>query len=157
MADALPFAGPPCLMRPESAVTCSDASVSGGADAVSVEESPRANLKKGLAKGRPASAPIIAISLLNEIEVLSRRLMSPMVLFEAVWLQSPAKVVEGFGGSLACFLGFGLGLGPLTALKALGKGPGRPSWRLLERPTCSARRKARSTARANGSRFGVLL
>ena len=40
------------------------------------------------------------------LEVLSRRLMSPMVLFEAVWLESPAsqsglaKVVEGFGRSL---------------------------------------------------------
>ena len=57
MADALPFAGPPCLMRPESAVTSSEASVSGGADAVSVEESPRANLKGGLANpntGLPA-------------------------------------------------------------------------------------------------------
>ena len=42
------------------------------------------------------------------------------------------------------------------ALKALGRGPGRPSWRLLERPTCSARKKARTTARANGSRFGVI-
>ena len=38
VADALPFAGPPCLMRPEPAVTCCDASVSGGADAVSVRE-----------------------------------------------------------------------------------------------------------------------
>ena len=57
VADALPFAGPPCLMRPEPAVTCSDASVSGGADAVSVEESPHANLKGGLANpkaGLPA-------------------------------------------------------------------------------------------------------
>ena len=45
VADALPFADLPCLMRPESAVTCSDASVSGGANAVSVEESPRAKLK----------------------------------------------------------------------------------------------------------------
>ena len=57
MADALPFADPPCLMRPEPAVTCCDASVSGGADAVSVEESPRANLKGGLANpkaGLPA-------------------------------------------------------------------------------------------------------
>ena len=57
VADTLPFAGPSCLMRPEPAVTCSDASVSGGADAVSVEESPRANLKGGLANpkaGLPA-------------------------------------------------------------------------------------------------------
>ena len=57
MAESLPFAGPPCLMRPESAVTRSEASVSGGADAVSVEESPRANLKAGLANpkaGLPA-------------------------------------------------------------------------------------------------------
>ena len=56
-ADALPSASPPCLMRPKSAVTCSDASVSGGADAVSVEQSPRANLKGGLANpkaGLPA-------------------------------------------------------------------------------------------------------
>ena len=57
VADTLPFAGPPCLMREEPEVTCSDASVSGGADAVSVEESPRANLKGGLANpkaGLPA-------------------------------------------------------------------------------------------------------
>ena len=57
MADAVPVAGPPCLMRPEPAVTCCDASVSGEADAVSVEESPRANLKGGLANpkaGLPA-------------------------------------------------------------------------------------------------------
>ena len=57
VANALPFAGPPCLMRPESVVTSSEASVSGGADAVSVEESPRANLKGGLANpkaGLPA-------------------------------------------------------------------------------------------------------
>ena len=61
MADALPFAGPPCLIRPESAVTSSEASVSGGAD---VEESPRANLKGGgKPQGRPASLPMIAISL----------------------------------------------------------------------------------------------
>ena len=42
--------------------------------------------------------PIIAISLFNEIGGL----MSPMVLFETVWLESPAglaKVVEGSGGS----------------------------------------------------------
>ena len=44
MADALPFAGPPCLMRPEPAVTCSDASVSGGADAVSVERAYHSHL-----------------------------------------------------------------------------------------------------------------
>ena len=37
------------------------------------------------------------------LEVLSRRLMSPMVLFEAIWLESLAsqsglaKAVEGFG------------------------------------------------------------
>ena len=57
MADALPSAGPPCLMRPEFAATSSDASVFGGADAVSAEESPRANLKGGLANpkaGLPA-------------------------------------------------------------------------------------------------------
>ena len=44
-------------MRPESAVTSSDAPVSGGADAVSVKESPRANLEEGLANpkaGLPA-------------------------------------------------------------------------------------------------------
>ena len=55
MADTLPFAGPPCLMRPVSAVTSSDAS--GGADAVSLEESPRTNLIGGLANpkaGLPA-------------------------------------------------------------------------------------------------------
>ena len=81
-----------------------------------------------------------------------------MVLFEAVWLESPAsqsglaKVVEGFGRSplqrsgpggswkRACFFGLWPGLA-LTALKALGRGPGKPSWRLLERPTCSARKK----------------
>ena len=57
VADALPFTGPPCLMRPESAVTCSDASVSGGADAVSVEKSPRANLKGGLANPK-AGLPV---------------------------------------------------------------------------------------------------
>ena len=45
VADALPFAGPTCLMRPDPAVTCCDASVSGGADVVSVEEFPRVNLK----------------------------------------------------------------------------------------------------------------
>ena len=62
------FAGPPSLMRPESAITSSDAPVSGGADAVSVEESPRANLERpGKPKGRPASVLIIAISLYNEI------------------------------------------------------------------------------------------
>ena len=49
--------------------------------------------------------------------------MSPMVLFEAAWLESLAsqsglaKVVEGFGRFCspwkdAYFLGFGLGLGP---------------------------------------------
>ena len=57
MADALPFAGPPCLMRPEHAVTCSDASVSDWG-VLSVPGKP---------KGRPASVPIIAISLFNEI------------------------------------------------------------------------------------------
>ena len=68
MADALPFAGPPCLVRPEPAVTCFDASVSGGADAVSVEESPcEFQGRPGKPKGRPASVPIIAISLFNEI------------------------------------------------------------------------------------------
>ena len=95
--------------------------------------------------------------------------MSIMVLFEAVWLESPAsqsglaKVVVGFGRSplqpfatswkRACFFGLWPGFGTLTALKALGRGPGRPSWRLLERPTCSARKKARSTPKPNGSRF----
>ena len=74
--------------------------MSGGADAVSVEESPRANLK----------------------------LMSPMVLFEAVWLESPAsqsglaKVVEilkvfaalgtRFFDIWPHFQPFGPGLGP---------------------------------------------
>ena len=127
--------------RPESAVTYSDASVSGGADAVSVEEPPRANLKGGLANPKAG---------LMRLEVLSRRLMSPRVLFEAVWLESPASQ----SGLAQPFWG---GFGTLTALKALGRGPGRPSWRLLERPTCSASKKARSTARANGSRFGVLI
>ena len=69
--------------------------------------------------------------------------MSPMVLFEAVWLESPAsqsalaKVVEGFG-SFWRLLEAGLffwalaRVWDLTALKALGRGPGRPSggsWR----------------------------
>ena len=69
--------------------------------------------------------------------------MSIMVLFEAVWLESPAsqsglaKVVVGFGRSplqpfggswkRACFFGLWPGFGTLTALKALGRGPGRPS------------------------------
>ena len=62
--------------------------------------------------------PIIAISLFNEIG--GRRLMSPRVLFEAVWLEL-AKVVEGFGrsplqlleapGSGACFFGLWPGFG----------------------------------------------
>ena len=79
--------------------------------------------------------------------------MSPMVLFEAVWLESPAsqsglaKVVEGFGRSPLQPL---KGAGGPTALKALGRGPGKPSWRLLERPTCSARKKTRSTPYRGG-------
>ena len=56
-------------MRPESAVTNFDASVSGGADAVSVEESPHANLKGGLANPKPGLPACLskpsAISLFN--------------------------------------------------------------------------------------------
>ena len=112
MADALPFTGPPCLMRTESVVTCSDASVSGGADAVSVEKSPRTNLKGGLANPKAG------------LQALSRRLMSPMVLLEAVWLQALQasqawqRLLEGPSAapeSLSVFSLFqplGAGLGP---------------------------------------------
>ena len=64
--------------------------------------------------------------------MLSRRLISPIVLFEAVWLESPAsqsglaKVVEGaapespggpgsFWRKRACFFGLWPGFGTLTA------------------------------------------
>ena len=89
--------------------------------------------------------------------MLSWRLLSPMVLLEAVWLESQAsvaKVVEGDesqkgpekveGHPFFPSLGW---LWTLMALKALWRGSGRPSWRLLVRPTCSARKKALSIAR----------
>ena len=90
MADALPFARPPCLMRPESAVTSSAASVSGGTDAVSVEESPRANLKGGLANPKAACQPAYDSHLFVHMAIVQ----SLMVLFEAVWLEPANQVVE---------------------------------------------------------------
>ena len=48
-------------MRPESAVTSSDASVSRGADS-----SRESQGRPGKPKGRPPSVPIIAVSLFNE-------------------------------------------------------------------------------------------
>ena len=119
--------------------------------------------RPGKRKGRPASVLIIAISLFNEIGGAFKAPDESQVLFEAVWLESPAsqsglaKVVEGFGRSplqplkalealaaswkRACFFALWPGFGTLTALKALGRGPGRPSWRLLERPPAAPARK----------------
>ena len=126
MADALPFARPPCLMRPESAVTSSEASVSGGTDAVGVEESPRANLKGGLAN-RPACQPAYDGHLFVQ---------SLMVLFEAVWLET---CKPGCGGAFAALNApggptlewralefFGAGLGPDGP-----EGPWERSWEAL--------------------------
>ena len=54
--------------------------------------------------------------------------MSPMVLFEAVWLQSPARLWRGLEGPLACFLGLWPGFGTPDSPEG---GPWERSWEAL--------------------------
>ena len=51
--------------------------------------SRKSQARPGKPKGRPTSLPMNFFSM--RLEVLSRRLMSAMVLFEAVWLENPAS------------------------------------------------------------------